>query len=173
MINGYCFLSFFKSGAAVLQIHHLGSVMVLQRPWTRLQRLEREKEVEDAKTNGKDQDGCNTNSLRGCKDSEKVNKMKKRTEDYGTAWWAEWSKKVWNRGRQGDRSWRRRVETTGQTQPICVSTSLRRIDSHEEKTGRTGWEGREEENWGQNRERDGKYLSETKNPWHVYKPELT
>lgn len=34
-------------------------------------------------------------------------------------------------------------ETTGQTQPVCVSTSLHRIDGHEEDRGKSGRRGRE------------------------------
>lgn len=33
-------------------------------------------------------------------------------------------------------------ETTGQTQPVCVSTSLHRIDSHEEDRGKSERRGR-------------------------------
>ena len=47
------------------------------------------------------------------------------------------------REREGERGG---GETTRQTQPVCVSTSLLRIDSHEEYGEKTGRRGREREN---------------------------
>lgn len=70
---------------------------------------------------------------RSSKERRNVKTKKKR----GQPCESEEGREEWVRERGGG------GETTGQTQPVCVSTSLHRIDGHEEDRGKSGRRGRE------------------------------